>query len=51
MSTGSALSILVFTRLYGFPIGTACGFAILFSIKSFLDPLSPESRLSKPGLR
>ena len=38
------------TRLYGFPGGTACEFAILPE-ESFLDPLSPESRPSKPDLR
>jgi hypothetical protein len=26
-------------------------FSPFFSIRSFLDPLSPESRLSKPDLR
>ena len=50
LTTESALSIHKSRGSYGFPGSTACKFAIL-SEESFLDPLSPESRPSKPDLR
>ena len=47
-SEHNIVSLLSVTRQ---GVGTACEFAIPPLLESFLDPLCPESRLSKPDLR